>query len=63
MIYPMFLLLALFNDKAIAKLLLDSGANPNIMVDNDKRSSILSAFVKQNDIEAVKLLLDYGAVC
>jgi len=58
---PYILLIAMFNDKAIAKLLLDSGANPNVTVDNDKKLSILTAFVKQNDIEAATLLLSYGA--
>jgi len=58
---PYFLLIALDIDKGIGKLLLDHGANPNLMVDEHKTSSVLAAFVKQDDIEAVKLLLKYGA--
>jgi len=47
--------------KAIAKLLLDYGASPNVTVDNDKSLPVLTVFVKQNDIEALSLLLSYGA--
>lgn len=50
-----------YNDKTKIKLLLDNGANPNIILNKGFNKTLLSYAFNYSNIEIVKLLVEYGA--
>lgn len=54
-------LAAFFDQTAIAKLLLENGANPNLFAKNPSKVNALHSAVAKENIELVELLLENGA--
>ena len=58
--YPILLLAVMTRQHEVARLLLEAGASPNVVHPASKTSAIWYA-ARKNDIEMIRLLLQYGA--